>query len=437
MIPGLVLGLAASSTGADTVEWAKDWPVWRGPGSHGVAETSAPSAWSDEENVAWKVEIPGRGFSSPIVWKGVVYLTTAIPLEEAPEPEPREEGGRRGRWSSGPMVENAFVVLALDLATGKELWRREVNRATPHEGYHRTYGSHASYSPVTDGERLYASFGTWGIHALDLEAGELEWSYDIGTALTMRNSFGEGLGPVIADGVLVQVLDQEENSMAVALDLESGERRWMVERDEPSTWALPLVTEWEGETIVVTSGTRAIRAYAPADGSLIWSTGGVGLNAIPAVVRHGDDVLVMSGYREPKLKSVRLGGEGQRSDEEALRWETTKGTAYTASPVLHEGLYYAATDRGFLSCWDAATGEVHYSEQRLPRGTTLKSSPLAIGDLLYVPTESGETHLIRLGKTYEHVATNTLEGQFFVASPIAVDGKLLLRSQTHLFCIAE
>lgn len=433
----LAAALAGVALHAPAQDWTKDWPVWRGPGSTGVARTTVPTTWSDDENVAWKVALPGRGFSTPIVLDGVVYLTTAIPQEEAPEPEPEEEGGRRGRFSAGPQVENAFVVIALDLVTGEERWRREVNRATPHEGYHRTYGSHASYSPVTDGERLYVSFGTWGMYALDLASGEVLWSYDLGLPLSMRNSFGEGLGPVIADDVLIQIMDQEEDSLAVALDLETGEERWVVERDEPSTWALPLVTEWEGETVVVTSGTNAIRAYHPADGAVLWQTSGVGLNAIPAVVRHGDDVLVMSGYREPKLKSVKLGGEGERPDESAVRWETTKGTAYTASPVLHDGKYYAATDRGFLSCWDAATGEAFYSEERLPRGTTLKASPLAVGDLLYVPTESGETHLIRLGETYEHVATNTLADQFFVASPIAVDGKLLLRSQTHLFCIAD
>ena len=416
---------------------ADDWPAWRGPDGTGVARGRVPTTWSDEENVAWKVAVPGRGFSTPIVRGGRIFLTTAVSLEEAPEPEePEEQEGRRGFRPPTP-VKSDFVVMALDLAGGGEVWRRTVRTATPHEGYHRTYGSHASISPVTDGKRLYASFGSFGVYALNPDDGRVLWERDLGVQMQMRRSFGEGSAPVLAGDHLVHVFDQELDSFVVALDRATGEVRWRAERDEPSTWAMPLVTEVEGRTLVICSGTNRVRAYDATDGEVVWECGGLGLNAIPAVLRHGDDVLAMTGYRDPKLMAIRLGGAGDLTGTEAVRWETTRGTAYTASPVLHGGLLYAALDRGFLSCWDAATGEAHYVEERLPRGSALKASPIAAGGLLYVPTESGDVHLVRMGPAYEAVATNTLTDQFFVASPVAVDGRLLLRSETHLFCIAE
>lgn len=417
---------------------AEDWSSWRGPGNLGVAPTAAPTSWDDDTNVRWKIELPGRGFSTPLLVGDQLILTTAIPLEEAPEPEPEPEGeGRgRGRGRSTPQVKNAFVVMSIDRASGEVKWRKTLKEATPHEGYHASYGSHASSSCATDGERIYVPFGTWGMYALDLQ-GELLWKRDLGVKLEMRNSFGEGHMPVVADGTVILQLDQEAQSEIVALDAKTGKDRWRLDRDEPSCWSTPLVTEVDGVQQVITSGTNRVRGYRLKDGELIWECAGLGLNAIPAVVRHEDLVLCMTGYREPKLMAVKLGGKGDLTGTEAVVWETTKATAYTASPVLHDGRYYAVTDRGFISCWDAATGAAHYVEERLPRGSTLKASPIAAGDFLYVPTEAGDVHLIELGDEYVVNRTNTLDGQFFVSSPVVSQGELFLRSQTHLFCIAQ
>jgi len=427
---------------------AEDWTSWRGPGNEGVAPTSAPTEWSDEGGVKWRIELPGRGFSTPLVVGDLLVLTTAIPIEPPAGEEPEEEveeqdrgrgrgrgfGGRRGR--SVPRVENQFDVMAVDRGTGELAWRRTLVQDTPHEGYHRTYGSHASASCATDGERIFVPFGSFGLYALDLE-GEVVWERDLGVRLSMRNSFGEGHTPVVEDGTLVLVLDQEEQSEILALDAETGEERWRLERDEPSAWSTPLVTSVADVKQVVTSATNRVRSYRLSDGELLWECGGLGLNAIPAVTRHGDLVLCMSGYRDPKLMAITLGGEGDLTGSEAVVWETTKATSYTASPVLADGRYYAVTDQGFISCWDAATGEPHYVEQRLPRGSTLKSSPIAAGPYLYVPTEAGDVHLVPLGDEYTVASTNRLTDQFFVASPVVSRGELFLRSQTHLFCIGE
>ncbi|MFT4538029.1 MAG: outer membrane protein assembly factor BamB [Planctomycetota bacterium] len=427
------------------------WPSWRGPDATGVARGDAPATWGTDKHIAWSIELPGLGGSTPIIWGDRIYLTTAIPTDPeavaeaerkaADEAEKRrQEGGGRDRGRGGfeavPLVEHSFEVVCLDRETGEIIWNEVSAVATPHEGHHKQYGSFASASPVTDGERLYVSFGSQGLYTYDMK-GELLWDFDHEVDLVMRRAFGEGHSPVIAGNAIVMVCDQEEDSFVFAVDKKTGKELWRKDRDEPSAWATPLVTVVGDRLQLVTSGTNRIRSYAAATGELLWECGGLGVNAIPSVMRHGDTVLAMSGYKEPKLMAVKLGGEGDLTDTEAVLWQTTKGCSYTASPVLHDGRYYTVSDRGFISCFDAASGEPHYLEQRLPRGSTLKASPIAAGEFLYVPTESGEVHVITLGDELEIAHTNMLEGQVFIASPAVANGELFLRSNTHLFCISE
>jgi outer membrane protein assembly factor BamB len=408
------------------------WPHWRGPTADGVASGPAPRAWSDTEHVRWKVAVPGRGASTPIVHGEHLFLTTAVPTDpEAKPPQPEEGSGRGGGF--GQPEEQSFELHCLDRKTGATRWKAVARVATPHEGYHKTYGSFASASPVTDGKHVYVSFGTQGLFAYDFE-GKLAWSFDPGVKLEMRNAFGEGLAPVLAGDVLVQVADHEKESFALALDKKTGKELWRVARDEPSTWATPLVTTLGGKLQVVTSGARKTRSYDPGSGKLLWEAPGAGVNAIPTVLRHADSFLVMSGFREAKILAIQ---PGEKDGDQPVLWTSTKGCGYTASPVLHDGLYYTVTDRGALSCFDAATGEAHYLEERLPRGSQLKSSPIAAGGLLYLPTEAGEVHLVKLGPKYEVERTNVLAEQVFIASPAVAEGALYLRSLTHLVCIAE
>lgn len=416
------------------------WPAWRGPFGTGVARSAAPLSWSDEQNVVWKVDIPGRGHSTPVVWGSKLFLTTAVPLEDPPgATEDPPEGGRgrgRGGFRTVPLVRSAFLVMCLDRNTGEVLWERVAKEDTPHEGYHRAYGSHASYSPVTDGERLYASFGSFGIYCYDLD-GKLLWEKDLGVRMEMRNQFGEGAAPVLHGDALIQVFDHEGDSVVVALDARNGEERWRTGRDEPSTWSTPLITEVDGEWQIVVAGTTRVRSYDLATGKVLWECAGLGFNVIPAVQRHEGAVLVMSGYRGNNMMAIQLGGEGDLTGTEAILWSTKRGNPYTASSVLHQGLLYTVTDRGQISCWDATTGAENYVEERLPRGSQIKASPVAAGEHLYVPTERGDVHVVKLGFEPEIVATNTLEEQSFIASPVIVEGKLYLRSGTHLFCIAD
>jgi outer membrane protein assembly factor BamB len=428
------LGFAIGSSSAGDGHW----PHWRGPEGTGVAPGALPTSWSDTENLKWKVEVEGRGFSTPVIWGDKLFLTTAVPMEEptVEEPPASDESGGRGRRPSVRHGKQSYQVHAYDRGTGKLLWKQVAIESVPHEGYHSTYGSFASYSPVTDGKRLYVSFGSKGLYCYDTGGKQL-WKKDLGVKLIMRNSFGEGANPAVHGDTLVHVFDHEEDSFMVALDTGTGEERWRVERDEPSSWATPLIIEHDGVWQVVTSATNRVRSHTLADGKLIWECGGLGANAIPNPLRYQDTILAMTGYRNDNCMAIKLGGKGDLTDSDAVLWSGQKGLSYTASPVLAGGRLYAVMDRGFISCFDAKTGTGHYVEQRLPRGSSLKASPIAAGGKLYVPTEAGDVHVIALGDELEVLATNSLTDQFFVASPVAAEGELFLRSQTHLICISE
>ena len=261
-----------------------EWRQWRGPTNNGVAEGDAPLQFSDTENVKWRVRIPGKGHSTPLISGGTIYLTTAVESGTATE--------------SGSLSKHDFLVLALDTSTGKEIWRRNAVSTSPHEGYHRRYGSFASNSPVTDGEVLITNFGSRGVYAYDLD-GKLLWKKDLGK-LYMRNAFGEGIAPVLHGDSLVIQNDHEGDSYIVVLDKNSGKELWRAERDELSSWPQPIVIEYDGQEQLVTSATR-VRSYDLKSGALIWEAGGLGGNAIPAVINVDDEmVIAMTGWPRPE-----------------------------------------------------------------------------------------------------------------------------------------
>ncbi len=415
----------------------QNWPTWRGPDGTGMAAGKAPLTWSDDENVKWKVAIPGRGFSTPVIWGDRIFLTTAVPTGKKPEgaEEPRE-GGRRFGGAPGPQEEQSFEVHCFRRSDGELLWKKVAKVAYPHEGYHKQYGSFASISPIAEEDRLYVSFGSQGLYAYDHD-GELLWEKDFDVEMRMRRAFGEGAAPAIHGNTLVHLFDQEEDSFIAAVDKRNGKELWRQDRDEPSSWAMPLILEHGGKTQVITTGANKVRAYDIKNGKVIWECAGLGLNAIPVPVVHNESVLVMSGYKNANLMAIELGGKGDLSGSDAVLWSTQKGLSYTCSPVLYEGRVYCLMDRGFLSCFDAETGEAYYRETRMPRGTNYKASPVGAEGNLYAAGESGDVHVVKMGTEFELVGTNTLADQFFVSSPVIAGGELFLRSLTHLFCIAE
>ena len=433
---GLVLALAlvAALTTLDAqTRGASSWPHWRGPGHTGVASSTAPLRWSDTESIRWKLEIPGRGHSTPVVWGDRIYLTTAIPTGRGQQPQATGRGAGGG---TGAGQEHRLEVIAVDRASGKIAWQRTAATVTPHEGYHHLYGSFASNAPATDGERLYAFFGSHGIFAYDMQ-GKLLWQKDPGIKMNMRLAFGEGSGVVVDAGRLYLQYDHQGPGAIVALNAADGAEVWRAPRTDNSSWSTPLIVEHGGRKQLVVSADTKVKAYDAATGKVVWEVAGMGMNPIPQPVQFRDTVILMSGYRDPRIMAVKLGRTGDLTGTDAVVWESTRGTSYTGSPALHDGRVYVFSDNGLLSVFDAATGKPHYLQARLPTAYATKSSPLVAGDRVYLATEEGDVVVVRAGDTLKALATNTLTNQSFIASPIAVDGTLYLRSRTHLFAIGQ
>jgi outer membrane protein assembly factor BamB len=401
-----------------------------------MARGDAPLNWSDTENVKWKIPIPGLGQSSPVLWGDRIFITTAIETGPAPKKKPAPKSGRGGfnMAAQGPQAEHRFDVLCIDRRTGETLWQRTATTAAPHEGFHGQYGSFASNSPVTDGRHVYAFFGSRGIYCYDMD-GNLLWKKDFGVRMRMRMAFGEGMAPVLSGDRLILVFDHEGDSFMVVLDKNSGKEIWRVARDEGSEWAAPLVVEYEGRKQIITNGTNKVRSYDFNSGEVIWECGGLGANPIPAPVRQDDLVFVMTGYMNPNLMAIRLGGTGDLTGTDYIVWNQTRGNSYTASPVLFENKLYVLTDDAKFSCYNARTGEPYYHQVRLPGVFNFKSSPVGAGGKLYLASENGVVLVLKMGEKFEVLATNTMPDQMFVATPAISDGEIFLRSQTQLFCI--
>ncbi len=393
-----------------------EWPRWRGPFDNGVARGDAPTSWSDTENIAWKADVPGKGHSSPVIWGDRLFLTTAVAAK------------------GDGLTEQTLMVLAYDRKTGKKLWEQVAVRETPHEGHHRTYGSFASGSPVTDGSVLIAFFGSRGVYAYNLD-GELLWKKDF-PQMSMRNAFGEGVAPVLHGDTLLLTFDHEGDDWMLALDKSTGKQLWRAERDQPGGWAPPLVIEHGGKTQAIVAAPSTVVSYDIANGEVIWECAGLGLNTIPAPVYDGERVFVMSGFRDPNLLAIDLdGASGDLTGTDKILWTNQRGNSYTPSPVLHDGILYILTDNGMLSALDAATGEPHYQQQRLPKPYRFKSSLVAAEGKLYMATEDGDVVIVKMGPEYEVVATNTIADEFFIATPAIADGEIYLRGKNTLYCI--
>ncbi|PYP87338.1 MAG: hypothetical protein DMF61_10000 [Blastocatellia bacterium AA13] len=420
------------------------WPQWRGPFSNGIARTGAPTEFSDTRNIKWKVAVTGRGFSTPVIWGDRIFLTTAVPTAKAAAPEAggADESGQRGRQrgggaggGAGAGEEHKFVVMCLDRKTGKTLWEKVARIAAPHEGYHRMYGSFASNAPLTDGKFVYASFGSRGIFCYDF-TGKLIWQKDA-VPMRIRLQFGEGATAALYGNLLIHAYDHENGSFVVALDKRTGKEMWRTPRDEGSAWSTPFVADYKNRKQIVISASKKVRAYDPETGKLLWECAGLGSNVIPQPVQQSDIVFAMSGHREPKLMAIRLGREGDLSGSDAVLWSQTRGMSYTASPVVYDNKIYTLSDNGMLSCFNATTGEPYYQQKRLPQADSFKSSPIGAGGNLYLASENGVVTIVKMGERFEVLATNTLDDQMFVASPVVAEGELFLRSKTHLFCISD
>lgn len=408
-----------------------NWHQWRGPNADGVAhnESNPPTSWSEEKNVAWKVAIEGEGSSTPIIWEDRVYVISAVETDRKPE-TPVERHPATMTAPSGNIYE--FKAVCLDRNTGKVIWNKTLKSAAPHEGRHDST-TYASASPTTDGEHLFVSFGSYGVFCLTLD-GEVVWERDLGDMRT-RRGWGEAVSPVIAEDKLVVMWDQEDQSRIFALNKSDGATAWEVERDEPTTWATPLIVKQAQRTQVIAAGTNHVRSYELKNGELNWESEPLTLNAIPSPVLDGDNVILMSGFRGNVALSLKLNGEDKNRPE--LNWRFQRDTPYVPSPVLTQGrLFFTKSNGAVLSCVDATTGEFIYGPKRLPELRSFYASPVATSSSVYLASRAGKTLVIKNSDEFEVVSINELDAEID-ASPAIVGDKIYIRSKTHLYCIAE
>jgi outer membrane protein assembly factor BamB len=434
-----VFALILFATGTWAASGEDYWPTWRGPHATGAAtHGNPPVTWSESENVRWKIEIPGKGQSSPVIWGNKLFVQTAIDTGRpgsaeisSAEPAP---AGRPGLSGPAPKTIHRFELLCIDRDTGETLWRKIAIEAVPHEGHQQT-GSFAAYSPVTDGKYVWASFGSRGLYCYDLN-GELKWSRPLIQMNTVM-SFGEGSSPAIAGDAIIVVCDHEGDSAIFAFNKVTGEPLWRKDRDEATSWATPAVAEVGGKTQVIVSATNFTRSYDAQNGDLIWQCSGQVRNVIPSPVVGFGMVFCTSGYRGSALQAIKLDRTGDISGTDAVVWHVDKATPYVSSPLLYGNrIYVFSVLKPVLSCYEAQTGKPLFTEQTLEGIDQVYASPVGVADRVYCPGRNGVTVVVKNADTFEVLATNKLDDGFD-ASPAVVGDQIYLRGNQFLYCIGR
>ena len=435
--------VAIVAIASQPVGFEKNWHHWRGPYATGAAiDADPPTTWSETENIRWKAAIPGTGHASPVIWEDKIFIQTAIKGEvQKVESEESDDGNpfsgffqqRGGRES----VDNTykFDLLALNRKDGSILWQKTLREMAPHEGTHQD-ATFASNSPVTDGEFVYAYFGSRGLYCVDM-MGNVKWEKDIGTMYKSR-TFGEGSSPVLYGNTLVIVQDHEGDSFITALDKRTGDVLWKTERNEGTTWSSPIIVDHDGKAQVITTGTNRIRSYDLETGELLWNDDGLTRNSIPSPVAAGDYVYLMSGFRGNAFRGVHLAAAtGDIAGSDAIVWEYNRDTPYVPSPLLYKGIiYFLKSNNGILTAFNVETGKAYYGPQRLKGVSGVYASIVGASDRVYIAGRNGVVNVIQHGPEFSIIAENTLDDSFN-ASPAIIGNELYLRGSKYLYCIAE
>ena len=436
LIPGCLLVLAARAE--ETVSRAdvlRYWPHWRGPLANGVApHADPPVQWSEKKNVRWKVALPGKGHSTPIVFGDTVFVTAAIPVGEAQKPV---YDNAPGTHDNVPVTHrHQFVVLAMSRRNGELRWKKLLREEFPHEGGHET-GSLASNSPVTDGERLYVFLGSRGLYCLDL-SGELKWQNDLGRMQTLH-AHGEGSSPVLYRDSLIVCWDHEDDSFLYAFDKRTGKERWKVARDEKTSWSTPLVVEHEGKPQIVVSASKRVRGYDLATGTLLWECAGLTDNVVSSPVYGFGMVFAGNSYYQQAMLAIRLSGaKGDITGTDRVAWKLNRLTPYVSSPLLYDDtLYFLRHNQNILSRLEPETGKARGEPLRLEGiRDFIFASPVGAAGRIYVTGRDGRTVVLRHDRDNATLAVNSLD-DIFSASAALVDREFYLRGERFLYCLAE
>lgn len=420
----------------------QNWHQWRGPDATGVASTGTPPIrWNDQSNIRWKFPIVGEGSSTPIIWKNQVFILSAVETNRRDDslatihPEAKTIPSKQ-------VFE--FVVWSLDRRNGDVLWKKVVAESVPFEGRHPST-TYAAASPTTDGKRLYVSFGSYGIFCLSLQ-GDLIWKKDLGQMRT-RRGWGEAVSPVHHNGKLVVMWDQEDQSEIFVLNDSNGSVIWKKLRDEPTTWATPLIASIDGQTQLITNGTNAVRSYDLENGNIIWETVGTTLNAIPCPVRYKNHVICMGGYQGNDAFSIDLRSKGQINasvigPRQAIKWRIQQHTPYVPSPLITgHRVYFTKSLNAILNCFNAESGKPIFKTAkgyplpiRLPQLKQMYGSPVATKEYIFLTSREGTTLVLKNADNFEIIATNPLSEEID-ASPAVVGSQIFLRGKRNLYCI--
>lgn len=418
----------------ETAEVSLQWHQWRGPTADGRAASDArpPVRWDKETNIRWTADLPGEGTATPAIWGDQIFVLSAEATNRRAESAPQADERAK---TKPPDQFYRFLVTCLDRNTGKQLWQNTATEQVPHEGHHETH-TYAAGSPTTDGELLFASFGSQGIYCYSV-TGELVWQTSLGRMRT-RFGWGEAVTPALAGDLLIVNWDQEENSFITALDKYTGNEVWKVDRPkEVTSWNTPLITEFNGRQMIVVNGTDRARAYDALTGSEIWACGGQTTNAIPSPVRYEDMVICMSGYRGAAAFAIPLSASGDITEQSQTRWHHAQGTPYVPTPALSgDRLFFTAGNSDVLTCLDVRTGKVLADRRRLSGLGSVYASPLVANGHLYFTGRQGTTVVLKDNDALDVAAVNSLDDAID-ASPIGVGNQLFLRSWKKLYCIAE
>ncbi|MYB18745.1 MAG: PQQ-like beta-propeller repeat protein [Holophagales bacterium] len=442
MSKSLHLLLAATFAAAPAIAAeSNDWPGFRGTDGSGIARSGpGPAADLDlDRHLLWKAKIEGRGHSSPVISDGKVFLTTAIVGDVIPGAGPPEHSFGGQPFKHPQAVDgnrhHTMKVIALDADHGDLLWSHTAYAGRVYDDRHSA-SSYASPTPVTDGERVYAYFGSEGVYAYTVN-GEPVWERDIGNIKTV--GLGVGTSPVLHDGLLIILADEDsgDDSFIVALDATTGEEIWKRKRPVQASWATPVLVEHEGQEQLLTSGYEFVIAYDPEDGSELWRATGLQNNAIHIPMTVDDLAVFTSGYPGKVVFAIPLASRGDLIGSDEVRaWTYRKGTGYVPSNLLYDGLLYLTNDGGVITCLDARTGEVVYEGGRLPIRGRYSASMVGGGGRILMVNTDGDAALFRAGREHE-VLGNFSVGESVWATPAIVGDRLYIRGSEHLFALGS
>ncbi|CAN5856262.1 PQQ-binding-like beta-propeller repeat protein [soil metagenome] len=415
---------------------ATDWPQWRGVDGQGHAQGAGyPLKWSETEGVIWKTEIPGRGWSSPVIWKNQIWLTTAIEIAASPEHAAERMKANKSDQPLTLLDEVKLHVVCFDRESGRVMRDIEVLTERDPQWVHKL-NSYASPSPVIEEGRLYAHFGTFGTVCVDTTSGKVLWK---NTDLKLMHENGPGSSTFLVGNQVIFNGDGSDVQFVAALDKATGKVAWKTPRTGAmhdnvqfkKNYGTPLLVEMNGKSTLVSNGADWVYGYDPATGKELWkrSYGALGFSLSSRPVAGHGMVYYSTGFMKPTMQALRYEG----MSEPEIAWTYTKGAPTMSSPILVGDELYFVNDGGILTCIDAKTGDEHYRERL---GGNFNASPLFADGRLYFFSREGVTHVIAPGKAFQKLGESKLDGQI-MASPAAVDGAIFLRTDKALYRIEK